>query len=52
MTNERMADIACDYMKRMGLENTLYIIIRHFDKAHPHCHLVFSRVDYNGKIFT
>lgn len=52
MTNERMADIACDYMKRMGLENTPYIIVRHFDKAHPHCHLVFSRVDYDGKILT
>lgn len=52
MTNERMADIACDYMKRMGLENTPYIIVRHFDKAHPHCHLVFSRIDYNGKILT
>lgn len=52
MTNERMADIACDYMKRMGLGNTPYIIVRHFDKAHPHCHLVFSRVDYDGKIIT
>lgn len=52
MTNERMADIACDYMKQMGLGNTPYIIVRHFDKAHPHCHLVFSRVDYDGKILT
>jgi len=25
ITNERMTEIACDYMKRMGLDNTPYI---------------------------
>jgi len=34
------------------ISNSRYIIVRHFDKAHPHCHLVFSRVDYDGKILT
>ena len=29
-----------------------YIVVRHYDKAHPHCHIVFSRVDYDGKILT
>ena len=27
-------------------------MVRHYDKAHPHCHIVFSRVDYDGKILT
>ena len=27
-------------------------MVRHYDKEHPHCHIVFSRVDYDGKILT
>lgn len=52
MTDELMAEVAQAYMKQMGLTNTPYIVVRHYDKAHPHCHIVFSRVDYNGKILT
>ncbi len=52
MTGELMTEVAQEYMKQMGLTNTPYIVVRHFDKAHPHCHIVFSRVDYDGKILT
>lgn len=52
MTDERMTDVAVEYMKQMGLLNTPFIIVRHHDKKHPHCHLVFSRVDYDGKILS
>lgn len=52
MTDELMTEVAQDYMKKMGLINTPYIVVRHYDKAHPHCHIVFSRVDYDGKILT
>lgn len=52
MTDELMAEVAQDYMQQMGLVNTPYIVVRHYDKAHPHCHIVFSRVDYDGKILT
>ena len=44
-----MLSIAHDYMKLMGIENTQYIIARHIDREHPHCHIVFNRVDNNGK---
>lgn len=40
-----MVEIAGKYMVRMGIVDTPYIIVRHFDKAHPHCHIVFSRID-------
>ena len=33
----------------MGIENTQYIIARHIDREHPHCHIVFNRVDNDGK---
>ena len=52
MTDERMADIAIEYMKQMGLVNTPFVVVRHYDRAHPHCHLVFSRVNNNGKILS
>lgn len=52
MTDELMAEVAQDYMRQMGLVNTPYIVVRHYDKTHPHCHIVFSRVDYDGKILT
>lgn len=45
----RLLSIAHDYMKLMGIENTQYIIARHIDREHPHCHIVFNRVDNNGK---
>ena len=44
-----MLKIAHDYMKLMGIENTQYIIARHIDREHPHCHIVFNRVDNDGK---
>ena len=31
-----MLQIAHDYMKLMGIENTQYIIARHIDREHPH----------------
>lgn len=51
---ERMSDpfmekLAKEYMKAMGIENTQYIIVRHGNTAHPHCHIVFNRVDNDGK---
>lgn len=52
MTDDLMAEIAQGYMTQMGLTDTPYIVVRHNDKAHPHCHIVFSRVDNAGKILT
>ena len=50
MTDDFMLEIAHEYMKKMGITDTPYVIVRHTDKKHPHCHIMFSRVDYNGKI--
>lgn len=50
LSDEMIVKIAEEYMDKMGIKDTPYIIVRHLDKNHPHCHLVFSRVDYNGKI--
>lgn len=49
MTNGFMVQLAKEYMEAMKITNTQYIIVRHSDKDHPHCHIVFNRVDNDGK---
>lgn len=48
LTDEVMTHIAHEYMSRMGIVDTQYIIGRHHDKEHPHLHIAFNRVDNNG----
>jgi len=52
LTDEFMVGVAQEYMKKMGYENTQYIIVRHQDTDHPHVHLVINRIDNNGKRIT
>ena len=33
----------------MKITDTQYIIVRHQDREHPHVHIVFNRIDNNGK---
>ena len=49
LSDEAMVKLALEYMEKMGIKNTQYIIVRHLDKEHPHCHIVYNRVDNNGK---
>lgn len=50
--DELMVRIAKDWMKEMGIGNTQYIIARHLDTEHPHCHLVFNRIDNEGNVIS
>ena len=52
MTDHFMEHLAKEYMKLMGIENTQYIIVRHNNTSHPHCHIVFNRIDNDGKTIT
>ena len=45
-----MVEIARKWMERMGIRNTQYIIARHHDTRHPHCHLMFNRIDNDGNL--
>lgn len=47
-----MAERAKEYMDKMGIINTQYAIIRHTDREHPHLHVIYNRVDNNGKTIT
>ena len=49
LSNDFMAQMAREYMEKMGIKDTQYIIGRHFNKEHPHIHIAFNRIDNNGK---
>lgn len=48
LTDALMVEIAREYMQRMGIKDTQYIVCRHTDKEHQHLHIVANRVDNNG----
>lgn len=52
INDEIMVEIAAKYMEKMGIIDTLYILVRHLDKDYPHCHLVYSRINNSGKIIS
>ena len=49
MTDALMTRIAKEYMQRMGITDTQYLLVRHLDPPHPHCHLVYNRVGNDGQ---
>ncbi len=49
MTDALMTQIAKEYMQKMGITDTQYLLARHLDQPHPHCHLVYNRVGKNGQ---
>ncbi len=49
LTDALMVEIAREYMRRMGIVNTQYIVCRHTDREHQHLHIVANRVDNDGK---
>ena len=49
MTDALMTQIAKEYMQKMGITDTQYLLVRHLDQPHPHCHLVYNRVGNHGQ---
>ena len=50
--NALVVEIAKKWMEQMGIRNTQYIIARHHDTEHPHCHIVFNRIDNDGNLIS
>ncbi len=48
LTDEFVLRVAHEYMERMGIKNTQYIIYRHYDQPHGHVHIAYNRVDNDG----
>jgi hypothetical protein len=49
LTDETMTQIAMEYMELMGIRDTQFLLVRHFDNGNPHCHLVYNRINNEGK---
>lgn len=48
LTNEFMAEVAREYLRRRGIMNTQFVMFRHHDQPHGHLHIVYNRVDNDG----
>lgn len=49
LTNQKMIEIAGEYLQKMGYGNTQVLMVRHNDTDHPHLHMVLNRIDNDGK---
>ena len=49
LTDRAMAGIALEYLSTMGITDTQILIVRHFDKEHPHVHIAFNRIANDGR---
>jgi hypothetical protein len=46
LSNDEMARLADEYLKRRlhDLDRVQYVVVRHRDKEHQHCHILLNRV--------
>lgn len=49
ISNEKMAEIATEYLRRIQVSNTQFTVVRHGDRDNPHLHILFNRVDNSGR---
>ena len=49
LTDRAMTIIALEYLDKMGIKDTQILIVRHFDKEHPHVHVAFNRIAGDGR---
>jgi hypothetical protein len=49
LTSEIIMQRAKEYMQKMKIDDTQYLLVEHRDKNHPHVHLIYNRVSNQGK---
>lgn len=42
---ENLKEISHEYMRKMGIVDTQFVIFQHQDQPHPHVHIVYNRVN-------
>lgn len=52
LADEKMKNIARDYLSEIGFDQHQYAIFRHFDADHPHRHILVNRIGYDGSAIT
>ncbi len=51
VSDKQMLQAAKLLMKKMDLERNPFVVIRHHDTEHDHCHIVFSRVGFQKELW-
>lgn len=49
LSDEKMANIAKEYLQKLKVTDTQFAITKHTDRRHIHLHIVANMVDNNGK---
>ena len=49
ITNELMGQVAKEYMAGIGLGDQPYLVYRHYDAKHPHCHVLSPKIAEKGE---
>ena len=49
LEDERLVEIAKEYLRRIGMVNTQYALVKHTDKEHLHVHVLANRVNNDGE---
>lgn len=49
LSSQVMEKMAMEYLKGMKITDTQVLLVRHYDAKHPHLHIIYNRVDNNGK---
>lgn len=52
LSNDKMKEIARDYLHGNGFTQHQFIIFRHYDAGHPHLHILVNRINYDGQVLT
>jgi hypothetical protein len=52
LSNDEMARLADEYLRRRGhdLDHVQYVVIRHHDRDHQHCHVLLNRIRTDGTV--
>lgn len=50
LTNALKVKIAREYMERMGIVDTQWVLTEHFDTNAPHIHIAYNRVKFDGAV--
>lgn len=48
LTDRLKVIVAREYMDRMGIEDTQWVLTEHFDTNAPHLHIAYNRVKFDG----
>ncbi|WP_242410320.1 relaxase/mobilization nuclease domain-containing protein [Flavobacterium sp. Root901] len=48
-SKEKLAEIAETYMEKLGFGRQPYLVYKHYDTGHPHCHIVTNNIQRDGK---